>query len=175
MLAVAWLRAILLAPGAGAAAYEDIIQYGRALATDTLPDPGAPSGLVRWLTGNADPTGRLPWPFGTTHYLVWWGTGSWPLWAVSVPGTFYLLVAPSSAATRRLVAGWTLAVSLQVVLPGLYWQHYYLLPTPGIALIVATTLADKVDTIPVTRDYMLRAEAELRRRDSAGSGLRIAG
>jgi cyclopropane-fatty-acyl-phospholipid synthase len=36
-------------------------------------------------------------------------------------------------------------------------------------------LAKKVDTIPVTRDYMLRAEAELRRRDSAGSGLRIAG
>ena len=26
---------------------------------------------------------------------------------------------------------WTLAASLQVVLPGLYWQHYYLLPTPG--------------------------------------------
>jgi cyclopropane-fatty-acyl-phospholipid synthase len=36
-------------------------------------------------------------------------------------------------------------------------------------------LARKVDTIPMTRDYMLRAEAELRRRDSAGSGLRIAG
>jgi cyclopropane-fatty-acyl-phospholipid synthase len=36
-------------------------------------------------------------------------------------------------------------------------------------------LARKVDTVPITRDYMLRAEAELRRRDSAGSGLRIAG
>src|SRR5208337_3591631 len=32
--------------------------------------------------------------------------------------------------------------SLQVVLPGLFWQHYYLLPTPGIALVVATALAD---------------------------------
>jgi cyclopropane-fatty-acyl-phospholipid synthase len=36
-------------------------------------------------------------------------------------------------------------------------------------------IARKVDTVPITRDYMLRAEAELRRRDSAGSGLRIAG
>jgi hypothetical protein len=34
---------------------------------------------------------------------------------------------------------------LQVVLPGLYWQHYYLLPTPGIALTVATALADCLD------------------------------
>ncbi len=147
MLVVGLAAGILLVQGAGAAAFQDIFQYGRALATDTLPVPGAPSGLVRWLTGNADPTGRLPWPFGTTHYLVWWGTGSWPLWAMSVPGTFYLLVAPSSSATRRLVAGWTLAVSLQVVLPGLYWQHYYLLPTPGIALIVATTLADCLNVL----------------------------
>ena len=59
---------------AGAAAYDDIFHYGRALATDTLPEPNAPPGFIRWITGNADPTGRLPWPFGTTNYLVWWGT-----------------------------------------------------------------------------------------------------
>ena len=142
MLAVGLAAGILLAQGAGAAAYEDIMQYGRALATDTLPEPGAPSGLVRWLTGNADPSGQLALPFGSTTYLVWWGTGSWPLWLAAVPATVYLLVAPSSSASRRLVAAWTLAASLQVVLPGLYWQHYYLLPTPGIALVVATALTD---------------------------------
>ena len=109
--------------------------------TDTLPEPGAPSGLVRWLTGNTDPSGQLPWPFGSTTYLVWWGTGSWPLWLAAVPATVYLLVAPSSSASRRLVAAWTLAASLQVVLPGLYWQHYYLLPTPGIVLVVAIPVA----------------------------------
>ena len=97
---LAWRRVvglaavILLAQGAGAAAYEDILQYGRALATDTLPEPGAPSGLVRWLTGNADPSGKLPWPFGSTNYLVWWGTGSWPLWLAAVPSLAYLLVRP---------------------------------------------------------------------------------
>lgn len=142
MLAVGLAAGILLAQGAGAAAYEDIMQYGRALATDTLPEPGAPSGLVRWLTGNADPSGQLPWPFGSTTYLVWWGTGSWPLWLAAIPATVYLLFAPSSSASRRLVAAWTIAASLQVVLPGLFWQHYYLLPTPGIALVVATALAD---------------------------------
>jgi len=36
-------------------------------------------------------------------------------------------------------------------------------------------VSKKVDALPVTRDYMLRKEAELRRRDSASSGLRIAG
>ena len=147
MLAIGPAAGILLAQGAGAAAFEDIMQYGRALATDTLPEPGAPSGLVRWLTGNADPWGQLPWPFGSTTYLVWWGTGSWPLWLAAVPATFYLLVAPSSSASRRLVAAWTVAASLQVVLPGLYWQHYYLLPTPGIALVVATALADCLGTL----------------------------
>jgi 4-amino-4-deoxy-L-arabinose transferase-like glycosyltransferase len=141
--AILWLAgAILVVQGAGPAAYEDIMRYGRALATDTLPEPNAPPGLVRWLTGNADPSGRLPWPFGTTSYLVWWGTGSWPLWLAAIPCTLYLLLAPGREASRRLVAGWTIAASLQVVLPGLYWQHYYLLPTPGIALVVAATLAD---------------------------------
>ena len=123
--------AILIAQGAGPAAYEDIVRYGRALATDTLPEPHAPSGLVRWLTGNADPRGKLPWPFGATDYLVWWGTGSWPLWLAAVPCAGLPAVRPGSDAGRRLVAAWTLAAWVQVVLPGLFWQHYYLLPTPG--------------------------------------------
>jgi 4-amino-4-deoxy-L-arabinose transferase-like glycosyltransferase len=147
LLVLGSVAVILLVQGAGAAAYEDIMRYGRALATDTLPEPGAPSGLVRWLTGNADPSGQLPWPFGSTSYLVWWGTGSWPLWLAAVPATAYLLVAPGSLAGRRLVAGWNIAAVAQVILPGLYWQHYYLLPTPGIAVAVATALADCVGTV----------------------------
>ncbi len=144
VLVISLAASILVVQGAGAAAYVDIMQYGRALATDTLHEPGAPSGLVRWLTGNADPVGQLPWPFGSTSYLVWWGTGSWPLWLVAVPSIVYLLGAPRSSAARRLTAAWTLAACLQVILPGLYWQHYYLLPTPGIALVVGTTLADRL-------------------------------
>jgi hypothetical protein len=54
----------------------------------------------------------------------------------------YLLLARGRAAGRWLVAAWTIAAALQVVLPGLYWQHYYLLPTPAIALVVAVTLSD---------------------------------
>ena len=52
--------AVLLAQGAGVSAYDDIFRFGRAMATDTLPEPGAPSAWVRWLTGNADPTGQAP-------------------------------------------------------------------------------------------------------------------
>ena len=50
-------RAILVAQGAGRDAFDDIFLYGRALATDTLPEPEAPPGVIRWITGNADPRG----------------------------------------------------------------------------------------------------------------------
>ncbi len=139
---VALAATILMARGAGRSAFVDIFQYGQALATDTLPEPDAPPGLLRWITGNADPTGRLPWPFGATNYLVWWGSGSWPLWLASIPALAYLLLSPGTTAQRRLLAGWTLAAWAQVILPGLYWPHYYLLPIAGVAIAVAVCLND---------------------------------
>jgi 4-amino-4-deoxy-L-arabinose transferase-like glycosyltransferase len=143
MVSIAAVAAgIVLARGAGRSAFDDIILYGGALATDTLPEPNAPPGAVRWLTGRADPKGRLPWPFGSTDYLVWWGSGSWPLWLASVPALTYLVVGAQTDARRRLVAAWTLAAWIQVALPGLYWQHYYLLPIPGVAIAVAVALGD---------------------------------
>jgi 4-amino-4-deoxy-L-arabinose transferase-like glycosyltransferase len=139
---VAVAAAIILAQGAGPAAYDDIVLYGRGLATDTLAEPNAPSAAVRWLTGNADPRGQLPWPFGSTDYLAWWGTGSWPLWLAAVPALADLILGVGATPPRCLVAAWTLAAWVQVVLPGLYWQHYYLLPIPGMAIAVAVALGD---------------------------------
>jgi Dolichyl-phosphate-mannose-protein mannosyltransferase len=136
--------AILFVQGAGRPAFEDIFHYGRALATDTLPDPKSPPAVIRWITGNADPGGRLPWPFGATDYLVWWATGSWPLSLASIPAIAYLLLAPKTTAPRRLVAGWSIAAWAQVALPGLYWQHYYLLPIAGTAMAVAVCFADAI-------------------------------
>jgi 4-amino-4-deoxy-L-arabinose transferase-like glycosyltransferase len=135
-VAVLWLQ------GAGPSAFEDIVTYGSALATIKVPDAHAPSKLVRWFTGNASPEGVLPPPFGLTKYLVWWGTGSWPLWLAAIPSTAWLLFARGAGGIRRLVAGWTLSSWVQVALPGLFWQHYYLLPTPSVALVVAVALAD---------------------------------
>jgi 4-amino-4-deoxy-L-arabinose transferase-like glycosyltransferase len=131
--------AILLFQGAGLDAFDDIFLYGRALATDTLPDPHAPWAGIRWITGNADPTGQLPWPFGTTDYLVWWGTASWPIWLASVPSLTYLLFGRATTAERRLTAGWAIVAWAQVTLPGLYWQHYYLLPIAGAAIALAVS------------------------------------
>jgi 4-amino-4-deoxy-L-arabinose transferase-like glycosyltransferase len=133
---------ILIAHGAGRSAIDDIFRYGAALATDTLPDPTAPPGMTRWITGNADPAGRLPWPFGTTDYLVWWGSGSWPFWLVSIPALAYLLLDPRATPERRLVVAWTVASWAQVALPGLYWPHYYLLPIAGAAIAVAVCFTD---------------------------------
>ncbi len=130
-VAVLWLQ------GAGSAAYDDIMVYGSALATIKVPDAHAPSKLIRWFTGNASPDGILPPPFGKTLYLVWWGTGSWPVWVAAVPALGWLLLGKGANKVGRLVAAWTLCCWVQVALPGLFWQHYYLLPTPGIALAVA--------------------------------------
>ncbi len=135
---------IVMARGAGRSAYEDIVLQARALATDTLPEPNAPSGAVRWLTGNADPRGELPWPFGSTDYLVWWAGGSWPFWLASVGSVVYLA---AGEARRRMVAGWVLASWLQVVLPGLYWPHYYLLPVPASTIAVAIALGDAIGAV----------------------------
>jgi 4-amino-4-deoxy-L-arabinose transferase-like glycosyltransferase len=135
---------VLLAWGAGRSAYDDIFLYGKALATDTQPNPSAPSPLVRWLTGNADPSGRLPWPFGSTDYLVWWASASWPLMIASLPALAYFVLGAASSAPRRLVAVWTASAWIQVALPGLYWQHYYLLPVAGVAISVAVCLGDAV-------------------------------
>ena len=134
---------VLVAQGAGAQAFDDIVRYGGALASQTPPPPGAPPFALRWLTGNADPRGQLPWPFGTTDYLVWWGTGTWPLWLASLPALAWLLLGRAADGPRRLVAAWTLSAWVQVALPGLFWQHYYLLPVPGLALAVAVFLADQ--------------------------------
>ncbi len=140
-IAIGIAAAVLAAQGALPAAIDDVIRYGGALATDTRPDPTAPSPAVRWLTGNADPAGALPPPFGTTDYLTWWATGTWPLWLASAPSLLWLAIGRADA-RRRLVAAWTLAAWAQVVAPGLYWPHYYLLPLPGAAIAVAVAMAD---------------------------------
>ncbi len=45
---------------------------------------------------------------------------------------------------RRLDAAWTVSAWIQVALPGLFWQHYYLLPLPGLTVAVAVHLADSL-------------------------------
>ena len=155
--AMAWGLAVgvLWLQGAGPSAFEDIVTYGSALATIKVPEPHAPSKLVRWFAGNADPKGVLPPPFGETRYLVWWGTGSWPLWLVAVPATARLLLGRESGRAGRLVAAWTLASWVEVALPGLFWAHYYLLPTPGVALVVAVALGEALASLRPIRPARL--------------------
>lgn len=132
--------AVLWAQGGLREAAVDVLQYGRALATDTPADPSAPPFLIRWVTGNADPRGVLPWPFGETDYLVWWGRGTWPLWLAGLAGVAWL-AAGGKGREGCLVAAWTGSALVQVALPGLFWAHYYLMPTPGLALGTATLAA----------------------------------
>ncbi|MFO0909300.1 MAG: glycosyltransferase family 39 protein [Isosphaeraceae bacterium] len=142
---------ILVWQGASRAAFEDIVWYGSALARETPPPPNAPHAAIRWLTGNAAPDGQLPWPFGSTRYLVWWGTGTWPIWLASLALLFTVTTGRFAESQRRVLAGWTLIAMLQVVLPGLYWQHYYLLPVPGLALLHGVGLTDQLGRVALVR------------------------
>ncbi len=143
--AVPWVLAvaILAAQGATNEARTDVFEYSRALASDTPADPKAPSFLYRWLTGNADPrNGALPWPFGRTDWLVWWGTGAWPLHALTLAVFLASLkFAPARATPVKRLVLWQFPVAWgMIVLPGLYWQHYYLLLAPVSSLLVGTAI-----------------------------------
>jgi 4-amino-4-deoxy-L-arabinose transferase-like glycosyltransferase len=167
ILVLALAALVLIVEGAGPSAFDDIVRYGGALATETPPDPHAPSRWVRWVTGNADPrNGQLPWPFGRTDYLVWWGTGTWPFWLAAIPAIGWLAfggqprsmlkiglpsqggidnaadLADPRLAEGRLVAAWSISAWVQVALPGLFWPHYYLLPLAGLAIATAVFLVD---------------------------------
>jgi hypothetical protein len=133
---------VLILQGAARDAYDDFIVYGRALATDQPPPPHAPPFLFRWLTGNVDPmTGQWPWPLGNSRAVAWWGAGTWPLWMLAAVALPWLVLGPGGA-PRRLLAGWTLSACVQVALPGMFWDHYYLLPLPGVVLSVAVLGSD---------------------------------
>ncbi len=135
--AVPWLVSLgaLVAQGAGPAALDDIVRYGGALATDTPPEPKEYPFLVRFVVGNTDPEGRLPWPFGRTLGRAWWAAGAWPSWGVSVPALLWAAISRGDA-RRRLVAAWAVSAWVQVAMPRLFWQHYYLLAVPPSALLV---------------------------------------
>ena len=136
---------VIAAQGALPAMYENVVQGAAALVADTPAAQKSPPAWMRWLTGNSDPnTGALPWPFGKTNYLVWWGCGSWPLWIAGVLGVVAALW--RGDIERRWIAFWTVGLCFQVILPRQYWAHYYLLPVPGISLLVAILLTDALQT-----------------------------
>lgn len=116
----------------------DVLEYSRAMAAGTPPDAKAPPSIYRWLTGNSDPrSGRLPWPFGQTDWLVWWGAGSWPVLLISPFLAMILLIRKNTntySPGRVILFHW-LACWMMIILPGLYWQHYYLLLAPVSALL----------------------------------------
>jgi cyclopropane-fatty-acyl-phospholipid synthase len=59
------------------------------------------------------------------------------------------------------------------------WEYYLASAECGFRflgqVVFQIQLAKKFDSVPLTRDYIVRREAELRRRDTTAPGLRIAG
>ncbi len=143
-LPLALAMGVLVVQGAGRAAYEQVVVYGSAMAARTPAPPHSPPGWFRLLVGNTDPrSGALPWPFGETDWLRWWGSGIWPFWLLGVPCWAWLGLGRGDE-RRRLVAAWGVSAVAQVALPGLYWAHYYLLPLPGLAIALGVAGGDLV-------------------------------
>lgn len=134
--------AVLAVQGALPEAYHDCVRYAAFQAAEAPRPAEAPPFLVRWIVGEIDESdGRLPWPFGDSPRVRWWGAGLWPIWLALPPALAALaLVRPSGP--RRLVVAWTLSAAVQVALPGLFWQHYYLLLAPGAALAYGALIGD---------------------------------
>ncbi len=98
-----WRSACSGSRGRGRSAFDDIVTYGSALATIKVPD--AARALASWSAGSPatpTPTGA-PAAVRPDDYLVWWGTGSWPLWLAAVPSTAWLLVGRGRVGHGRLV------------------------------------------------------------------------
>ncbi|MGB7368713.1 MAG: cyclopropane-fatty-acyl-phospholipid synthase family protein [Methylovirgula sp.] len=59
------------------------------------------------------------------------------------------------------------------------WEYYLAAAECGFRflghVVFQIQIAKRVDTVPLSREYILRREAELRRRDTTSPGLRIAG
>lgn len=163
---------VLVAQGAAVAAMTDVVEYSRSLASLTPPDANAPPGLYRWLTGNSDPrNGRLPWPFGRTDWLVWWGTGSWPIQIVSLIASIIFISKWKKNASRPGIffAMYWLSCWLMVVLPGLYWQHYYMLLAPACSLLAGSALGRCVDVARISIGFSAKFKSAV-----AMSGIFIA-
>jgi 4-amino-4-deoxy-L-arabinose transferase-like glycosyltransferase len=125
---------VLAVQGALPDAYHDCVRYAAFQAAEAPRSVEAPPYLVRWIVGEIDERdGRLPWPFGDSDRVRWWGAGLWPIW-LALPLALAVLALVRPSGPRRLVVAWTLSAAVQVALPGLFWQHYYLLLAPGAAL-----------------------------------------
>jgi 4-amino-4-deoxy-L-arabinose transferase-like glycosyltransferase len=72
---------------------------------------------------------------GNPHATVWWAGGTWPLWIMGLVGV--AVAWPRPGDVRRLVIGCTAVTLLAVSWPGLFWQHYYMLLLPGLAILAA--------------------------------------
>ena len=106
-IVVAIAAAIVLAGGAGGPRTKTSSSTAGHWRPTPCPSRMPRRWLVRWLTGNADPRANSPGHSETPEYLVWWGSGSWPLWLASVPALAYLIFARPTDARRLLAAGWT--------------------------------------------------------------------
>ncbi len=121
--ALPWAACLALCAAQGVARefLDAVFVYGPALAADAAHASGA-ARLILLITGNEG--------------VGWWGKGLAPLLAMDG-------VALASWAVRRehgalpLVVAWTMASFAEVLLPGMFWQHYYILVVPGLVLIAS--------------------------------------
>jgi hypothetical protein len=91
--------------------------------------------LERLFTGNPD--------------LAWWGRGTWPLIVLAALSSIWWAVRESR--WLGLMTAWIFVSYIEVAMPGMFWQHYYLLATPGLVLLSAGGLGRWFDHLRSSR------------------------
>jgi hypothetical protein len=123
-------------------------EASRALVQQHAADDAAnlPAVIAR-LVENYPSLWRLVWlARGNPQLQVWWGSGSWPLILLASGSTFIALCC------GRIERFWLCAASVavayaEIVWTGLFWQHYYVIPVPGLAIMSGMAISQLLERL----------------------------
>src|SRR5262245_32284989 len=83
---------------------------------------------------------------GNPQLEVWWGSGSWPL-LILASGAFAGLAFAGRVGMLWLVVASIVASFAEIFWTGLYWQHYYLMPMPCLAIVARAGAGELIERV----------------------------
>ena len=90
---------------------------------------------------------------------AWWGTVIWPVLLLAIRQALRAAVAPHRIPGSAFVAGWFAVTVAAIAWPGLFWQHYYMLLVPVVA-VLAGRLVGELWLVPDPWRRLRRATAD---------------
>ena len=127
---------------ASASLYEQYAPYyslGTSLsASGSMPvgNPGPSALLASAIQVNDRLLVLTQWLLlGNPMANAWWGAVMWPALVLSLRQAIRAAILPRHLPGSAFVAGWFLVTVAAIAWPGLFWQHYYMLLVPVVAVL----------------------------------------